>query len=253
MSTLLLQCVAPLQAWGTQSNFTVRDTGREPSKSGIIGLLCAALGRPRELPVDDLAALRMGVRVDREGAVLRDFHTAGQGAAEPYRGHLQADGWGISKGTIISNRYYLADALFLVGLAGDDALLRALHDALRDPRWMLFLGRKACVPGRPAYLPDGLRPEPLDDALRAYPWLGSDRRKHKELADAGHRPRLVLEEATGDDMRKDTPLSFQRGERRFAYRRLTQSFLADMPPYRPPFALPPEIAPPQVAPPEVTP
>ncbi|MEZ4540218.1 MAG: type I-E CRISPR-associated protein Cas5/CasD, partial [Chloroflexota bacterium] len=70
MVTLLLQCVAPLQAWGTQSNFSVRDTGREPSKSGIVGLLCAALGRPRAEPVADLAGLRMGVRVDREGQIL---------------------------------------------------------------------------------------------------------------------------------------------------------------------------------------
>ncbi|MFQ5421285.1 MAG: type I-E CRISPR-associated protein Cas5/CasD, partial [Anaerolineae bacterium] len=72
MPTLLLRCVAPLQAWDTQSNFGVRTTGREPSKSGIIGLLCAALGRPRAEPVADLAALKMGVRVDQEGRILRD-------------------------------------------------------------------------------------------------------------------------------------------------------------------------------------
>ncbi|VAW35188.1 hypothetical protein MNBD_CHLOROFLEXI01-3203, partial [hydrothermal vent metagenome] len=66
MPTLLLRCVAPLQSWDTQSNFGVRTSGREPSKSGIVGLLCAALGRPRTEPVADLAALQMGVRVDRE-------------------------------------------------------------------------------------------------------------------------------------------------------------------------------------------
>ncbi len=76
MATLLLRCVAPLQAWDTQSRFGVRTTGREPSKSGIVGLLCAALGRPRWQPIDDLAALKMAVRVDKEGHVLRDFHTA---------------------------------------------------------------------------------------------------------------------------------------------------------------------------------
>jgi CRISPR system Cascade subunit CasD len=76
MTTLLLQCVAPLQVWDTQSRFGVRTTGREPSKSGIVGLLCAALGRPRTAPIDDLAALTMAVRVDKEGVILRDFHTA---------------------------------------------------------------------------------------------------------------------------------------------------------------------------------
>ena len=43
MSVLLLRLAGPMQAWGTQSRFTVRDTGLEPSKSGVIGLLCAAL------------------------------------------------------------------------------------------------------------------------------------------------------------------------------------------------------------------
>lgn len=236
MVTLLLQCVAPLQAWGTQSNFSVRDTGREPSKSGIVGLLCAALGRPRAEPVADLAGLRMGVRVDREGQILRDFHTAGQGAADPYKGYLQADGSSVSKGTIISNRYYLADALFLVGLTGDEKLLETLHQALADPRWMLFLGRKACVPGRPVYLPDGWQTKPLDESLRAYPWLGSSQKEHQRLVDDKQRLRMVMEDETGFDMHKDTPLSFQKDNRRFTYRRCVQRFLDDVPPFRPPYA-----------------
>jgi CRISPR-associated Cas5-like protein len=78
-SVLLLRLSAPLQAWGVQSRFTVRDTGREPSKSGVVGLLCAALGRGRDQPIDDLAALRMAARVDQEGRILRDYHVAGVG------------------------------------------------------------------------------------------------------------------------------------------------------------------------------
>ena len=65
MDTLLIRLIAPMQSWGVQSNYTVRDTGLEPSKSGVIGLLCAALGRPREADVADLTAVRMGVRIDR--------------------------------------------------------------------------------------------------------------------------------------------------------------------------------------------
>ena len=74
--TLLFRLAGPMQSWGVQSRFTVRDTGLEPSKSGVIGLVCAALGRARNQPVDDLAALRMGVRVDREGKLAKDYHTA---------------------------------------------------------------------------------------------------------------------------------------------------------------------------------
>lgn len=71
-----------MQAWGTQSRFIVRDTGWEPSKSGVVGLLCAALGcsRDDDQTVVELASLRMGVRVDGEGALLSDYHTAGRDA-----------------------------------------------------------------------------------------------------------------------------------------------------------------------------
>lgn len=243
MPTLLLQSVAPLQAWGTQSNFTVRDTGREPSKSGIIGLLCAALGRPRTDTdtVNTLANLTMGVRVDREGQILRDFHTAGQGGLE--KGYLAADGKGISKSTIISSRYYLADAAFLVGLAGDADLLQTLQYALANPRWMLFLGRKACPPARPIYLPDGLQDKPLLDALTLYPWLVStDEQTYQELKKSIRGLRLVLEDQNGTELKKDRPLSFARGQRQFAFRRFHTTFTAGLPPYRRLFTRAEEVA-----------
>ncbi|MCB0109728.1 MAG: type I-E CRISPR-associated protein Cas5/CasD [Caldilineaceae bacterium] len=234
MPTLLMQCVAPLQSWGTQSNFSVRDTGREPSKSGIIGLLCAALGRPRTVPLDDLSALAMGIRVDREGQILRDFHTAGQGGKR--KGFLKADGKGIDSGTIVSNRYYLTDAMFLVGLSGNVQLLQTIQGALANPRWMLFLGRKACPPARPVYLPDGLRHKPLLEALIEYPWLGKDPNEHARLTSL----RLVLEAGTiqgeeSPNIKQETPLSFVKGTRRFAQRRSQTIFLNELPAFRAPF------------------
>lgn len=216
MTTLLLQCVAPLQSWDTQSRFGVRTTGREPSKSGIVGLLCAALGRPRQAPVDDLAALQLGVRVDREGSILRDYHTA--------QNILKAGG-GL-KDTELSTRYYLMDAAFLVGLEGPDELLIRLQAALRDPHWLLFLGRKACPPGRPVHLSDGLRSNDLREALTEYPWLGVNPREYKGLS----RLRLVLDDAAGPQVRHDHPVSFERGRRQFAPRRVQTDFV-DLPPF----------------------
>src|SRR5512136_1449116 len=98
MNVVLLRLSGPLQAWGVQSRFSIRDTGLEPSKSGVIGLLCAALGRSRTADLTDLAALRLGVRVDREGRLAYDFHTA--------QNVLKAGG-GL-KDTEPSRRYYLA-------------------------------------------------------------------------------------------------------------------------------------------------
>ena len=219
MNVLLLRLAGPMQSWGVQSRFTVRDTGLEPSKSGVVGLLCAALGRRRPEPVDDLAALKMGVRVDQEGTMARDYHTAGKG------GILKASGQVEKKNLVVSTRYYLADARFLVGLEGDDLdLLARLHAALRDPHWPLYLGRKAFVPGEPVWLEDGLLSDAdLRTVLEAYPWLGCDPKKRPAQV------RLVIEDPNGTEVRPDQPLSF--AERRFAPRQVTTIF-TDAPPIR---------------------
>jgi CRISPR system Cascade subunit CasD len=221
MSVLLLRLSGPMQSWGVQSDFTVRDTGLEPSKSGVVGLLCAALGRPRSAALDDLSALQMSVRVDQEGVFRMDYHTAGRD------GLLQPDGVSYRSDLIVSRRYYLADARFLVSLQGDELLLRALDAALQRPVWPLYLGRKAFVPGEPVWLTDGLQPAwDLTHAMQHYPWLGSDERRYKQLS----RLRIVRDDRDGTEERPDVPLSF--AERRFAPRRVRSVFV-DKPPMRP--------------------
>ena len=210
MATLLLRLSAPMQSWGTQSNFTHRDTRREPSKSGIVGLLCAALGIPRSVsfiedPYKQLVDLRMGVRVDREGTVRRDFHSAGMG------GIYKVKGGSPKKSLVISNRYYLADAKFLVGLEGESDLLAELQAALQRPRWFLFLGRKAYIPAERIWLADGLRSESLEKALTQYDLLDS-------TASMPRRLRYVFEDPAGDVTRNDHVISF--AERRFIPRRV---------------------------------
>jgi CRISPR system Cascade subunit CasD len=211
MATLLLRLSAPLQAWGTQSNFSHRDTGREPSKSGVIGLLCAALGRPRSEPVDDLAALQIGIRVDQEGLVRRDYHTAGKG------GYYKVDGGIERKSLMTSERYYLHDARFLVGLQGDSSLLESLQAAVMNPAWFLFLGRKACVPAERVWLPDGLLDVPLLEALQIYPWLGTTDPRPETL-------RVLIEDPGGSQVRNDQPLAF--ATRRYLPRRMTMHRIA---------------------------
>ena len=219
MSTLLLRLVGPMQSWGVQSHFIYRDTLSEPSKSGVIGLLCAALGRDRNEDIRDVAALTMGVRVDREGLIQRDYHTAGKD------GYLKASGQIETKNLIVSYRDYLADAAFLVGLDGDSELLVQLHNALHHPKWLLCLGRKAFVPGEAVWLKDGLRMnDSLIDALKDFPRL---REPRDDFGD--RRMRAVLEDDEGEIVRPDQPLSFAKGARRFGLRRMTVSFFEDRP------------------------
>ncbi|GAA1016720.1 hypothetical protein GCM10009564_52840 [Streptomyces thermogriseus] len=156
---LLLHCAGPLQSWGTHSHFNQRDTAAFPTRSGIVGLLAAALGRGRDESIDDLAHLRITVRVDRPGVLLRDLHTVGGGlpAAQTV---TTAEGKKRSGDTttLVSHRYYLADAAFTIALTpapdmpAHAELLQACAKALRAPRWPLHLGRRACPPAGPLLL-----------------------------------------------------------------------------------------------------
>jgi len=129
MPTLLLRLAGAMQSWGTTSRFDQRDTGKEPSKSGVIGLLAAALGIDRENWTDlkPLTRLSMGVRHDRAGIPKYDYQTVGQGTEEivDSDGNVQIrsrmilangkypSGDKLGEG-VQSYRHYLADAAFLV-------------------------------------------------------------------------------------------------------------------------------------------
>lgn len=230
--TLILRLVAPMQSWGVQSDFTHRDTGLEPSKSGVIGLLCAALGKPRDEmhpqnrdkpSLAELSQLRMGARVDREGLLKRDYHTAKD--VRKASGKTMKD----TKGTELSERFYLADAAFLVGLESDNLdLLRRLDAALHNPHWLLFFGRKAFTPTGPIWINDGIKESTsLEDALRQQPRVCRIRSEDESA-------RLVIEVKPGERgeiVRRDDPISFVRGQRQFGVRQMRMAFCAP-PPYQ---------------------
>lgn len=207
MPTLLLRLVGPMQSWGTSSRFDVRDTGKEPSKSGVIGLLAAAAGIERAdgKRLQALCALRMGVRHDRPGLPRRDYQTAQK--------IIKADGSG-EQATAVTQRHYLADAAFLVGLEGDDrVLLERLHGALADPVWPLALGRKSYLPSEPVWMPGAVVHADLRVALTQWPRIGRAQHAH----DPG-RCILSFESVHGEGLMKmDQPLS-SFAERRFGPR-----------------------------------
>ena len=178
MATLLLRLAAPLQAWGADSKFETRKTAREPTKSGVIGLLAAALG------------------LRREGQLLVDFHMARN--EEKDRSY-------------VTYRHYLEDAVFLVGLESEDtALLQELAEALTHPVFPLYLGRRACPPTLPLCL--GLREQGLVEALQAEPALCPGGPKPTRIvADAApQEPRAVPQ--------RDVPLSYDPRHRQYGYR-----------------------------------
>lgn len=230
--TLLMRLAGPMQSWGLQSRFSIRDTAREPTKSGVLGLVCAALGRSRDEPLDDLRALHMGVRVDREGRLRRDFHTARKVLVASNTPRQIERGRPKLKDTEPSVRHFLADAWFTVALSGPDrALLERIDRALGAPHWPLSLGRKAFVPGWPVRIltPDG--PLGVQDGdplhhLRAF----HDPLGEKAPALPKERWRFVLDAGVaGEDvevvqirMQPDDPVSFR--SRRFLPRRVVVGY-----------------------------
>lgn len=226
MKTVLLRLEGPLQSWGTRSRFGERDTELEPSKSGVLGLVGSALGMQRD---DDamllrLASARFGVRADREGRVLKDYHSVGGGR---FRGreHLMYE----AKHPILTSRDYLQDASFLGGLCfEDEALAGEVFAALNAPIWPLYLGRKACPPSLPVHVPGGVLDADLETALRTtpYPRDKVPVKSDGEPVEAGLR--MVLECPAGDEgaeTRQDQPLSFRLSNRHFARRYVKTMFL----------------------------
>ena len=214
MPTLLLRLVGPMQSWGTTSRFDQRDTGKEPSKSGVVGLLAAALGIDREkwTDLEPLTHLSMGVRHDRSGVPKRDYQTAGCATTDTV---IKADGTP-SKDGVVSHRFYLADAAFLVALEGDDReLLNKAHNKLKDPTWPLALGRKSYLPAEPIWIKEGIQEAPLLDTLKSYPWIGTLRRWEEKPPE---QLLVALDSEDGSGVLKmDQPLS-SFAERRFGAR-----------------------------------
>lgn len=213
MTTLVLRLCAPMQSWGTSSRFTERDTGREPSKSGVIGLLAAAMGRRRDEPLDDLTCLQMAVRIDRPGVIETDYQTAGGGTFRNSRYGVPKASGGVGE-TVLSRRHYLADSCFHVALSGDEALLLKLNKALLDPAWPLFLGRKAFVPTPPLCL--GIFPGGRVETLEMIPWT---LREGETIKDIPQKLHVIVECDSGEGIaRSDVPLSFVSSDRRYGIR-----------------------------------
>ncbi|MCQ4210394.1 type I-E CRISPR-associated protein Cas5/CasD [Streptomyces longispororuber] len=212
MSVLTLRLAGPLQSWGATGRFVRRTTESAPTKSGVVGLLAAAKGIQRDDTVGlaPLAALRYGVRIDQPGTRIRDFHTA----------HHPVSG----KAMPLSERFYLADAVFVAAVeTSDTQLLTTLQSALRQPVYPAFLGRRSCPPAGPVDL--HLHPEAtLEEALHAEPWQAAPwyRRRHQHSSGRHGRPHsvtlTVLREPRTDEAGADTvpdqPVSFSPAHRR---------------------------------------
>jgi CRISPR system Cascade subunit CasD len=167
---LVLLLDGPLQSWGFASRFQRRATGLHPTKSGVVGLICAAMGLAKgsneeRATLPKLRALKMtSIAIPRQQANvwsaettelavrrLDDFHTVGGGYdKETQRQFIprKASGGPCDDATL-SRRQYLLDARFGVILAGERSVLERAAAKLEDPIWGVWFGRKSCIPAEP--------------------------------------------------------------------------------------------------------
>lgn len=205
MKTLVLNLRGPLQSWGVGARFSRRTTQAEPSKSGVVGLLAAAQGRSREAQLEDLAALSLAVRVDMPGELVEDFHTA-----RPPK----------SQNSNLSWRYYRSDAAYVAAVTGSAELVDALTEALNEPKFPLYMGRRSCP--APPNLVGGVVENADGEAvlrdLSVAPWQAS--MVYRQKAPKEVRLPMARDAAPGEigESVYDVPVSFDPRHRRYEAR-----------------------------------
>ena len=227
MRTLLLKFSGPLQSWGTSSHFETRHTDYYPSKSAVIGMIAAAFGYRRNdkhaSEIKELNTLDFAVRIDQKGNLHSDYHIA-----QKYKPT------GDFARSYVTQRYYMEDAIYLVGLgSSSDNLIENIEKALRSPYFSLSLGRRALIPC--ADLIIGSTANSVIDALCHYEWLAKPwyKNKIKRLntcaasdktlplyadADLLSAETALVNRASIKRLRQDYVVSFSNKERKFGYR-----------------------------------
>lgn len=156
---ILLWLEAPLQSWGHDSKFGRRDSLPFPTKSGVLGLICCAMGaggEQKEL-LAQFSNLSQSVRghvrekQGRRELLLRDFHMVGSGYSDDPWQQMQVPkksdgGKAVGGGSKLTYRYYIQDMAFAVVIQIPLELKEILIEKLQNPEWDIYLGRKNCVP-----------------------------------------------------------------------------------------------------------
>jgi CRISPR system Cascade subunit CasD len=231
---LALLLDAPMQSWGFESRFQRRTTGLHPTKSGVIGMICAAMGLAKGSVVEQATLPRLAevnmtsLAIPRtrmnpwSGKIeeltvgrLEDFHTV--------KDTRRASG-SMNPDAVVTHRQYLVDARYGVILEGDRLLLEQVDSALQNPIWGLWLGRKSCIPAQP--VARGVF-HTLSEAYQAL--IGNSRpNAYTTVSEAASF-------TEGTDSLNDQPVCFGDGtssgpdKRQFAIRRIRVSVGSELP------------------------
>ncbi len=212
MKTILLKFAAPLQSWGTRARFETRHTDFYPSKSAVIGLIAAAIGyrRHEDAGIQKLSELDFAVRVDQQGLLSRDYHTATKYKAD---GRIDRN--------YVTNRYFLEDAVFVVAIGHEnEEWVGGIASALQNPYFQPFLGRRSFPVTADFFIQifDGGAME----ALKSLPWQAHENEQRQQKATSFVSLPVYADSDLLTDrprqLRQDSVVSFSQKERRFSFR-----------------------------------
>jgi len=149
---LILKLQGPMQAWGGHTYEDYRPSELFPTRSGLLGLLAACLGidrrdhaRQQSLSKSFQFAVRADCKPDIPTRKMTDFHTVMD--ARKVDGKAR-------KFPVVSRREYLCDASFTVAMdfqKNAEFDLQTVQQALTQPHYTPFLGRRSCPLARPIF------------------------------------------------------------------------------------------------------
>lgn len=162
MKFLKLHLSGVLQYYASQNSATIRGNYRTelyPTRDAIIGLVGSALGIPRN--DNQLKQLQNELTIKYQDlskfpSVLTDFQTIKplksqnrfMNRQKPVNKFITAGG-GTNSENILKKVQYLQDAEFNVFIGGQEELLKNIYDAIKNPVYALYLGKRSCIPNKP--------------------------------------------------------------------------------------------------------
>lgn len=162
MKTATIRLTAPLQSYGNQADFNQRTTSYYPTKSAIIGMIAAALGYQRDnSKIEELNKLLVAVRIEQPGKMMTEFQTV-EYRKSPTKTARK-----------LTYRQFMQDAVFMVAIgSNDDQVIDKVVDALKHPKFQLYLGRRSNPPAGLLKIDDFQDKNPLQ-VLEDLSWQAS--------------------------------------------------------------------------------
>ena len=162
MDYIKLTLSGVLQYYSDNNSIALRTTYNSsiiPTKSAIIGLIASALGLSRKSEkLNDLYnTLTTKYKVIHNGQIFDDFQTIKPLKSQKNymnkfytRNQFNTVGGGTRDGQLIKNIQYLQDSEFEVYVGSNDTeLLHTIFNAIRNPEYALYFGKRSCIPNKP--------------------------------------------------------------------------------------------------------